>query len=594
MKFINIWLILMMFMFAYADELITVNFNKTEIEDVVKFVAKQSGKNILMTEKLNGSVNFISEKPIRKSELMSMLSEILQAKGYTIVETSDNYLMVTRAANAKKKARPKSESGAGMETRVLSVRYMKASDAVQKIRYLASQFSSVTFDNNKNLIIVSDYPENIDNMSATIDQIDRPIDKVVEYVALTNNSAEALAKDLATLFKAMDSSFSFPVTILPDASSNKLTVVADRSDMVKALNIIKNYDMQTVQQSLTSEVIFLNNAEAAATLKIVNGLIKSFDKDTKAAVAVEAKEDINALVLTGTKQAVAMIKEIVQKIDIEQQQVYIKAHIYEISMSDLENLGLRWGATGASTDGVTLFSSVLNAGGSAFVLPSGVLGSIDIDSVSRGLAVGATIELLNQNGIINTVSEPNLLCVNNKKSTIYIGKTQSILTSTTVQQSTTDVGRNTFAREDIGLTMEVKPQIASDHKVLLEIKTKIEDVDKAESANADQPTTLKREVNTFSIVRDGEDIIIGGLIKDTYSISESKIPLLGDIPLLGYLFKSMTESKEKINVVVMLTPYIVNKSIDLHTVQNKIANFEKLKNELSLALKKELEIVKVK
>ncbi len=195
---------------------------------------------------------------------------------------------------------------------------------------------------------------------------------------------------------------------------------------------------------------------------------------------------------------------------------------------------------------------------------------------------------MKQNGAVNVISEPNILCLNNKKSSVYIGKTISILTSQSTGDQTTSTTRNTYSREDIGLTLEIKPQIASDSKVLMEVKTKLEDIDQSSTKVADRPTTFKREVQTVAIVRDGENVIIGGLLKDYYSKGETKVPILGDIPIVGSIFTSKNDIKDQINVIIVLTPYIVKDSESLAEIQTKIAKTEELKADLAKILEKRL------
>ncbi|BDY13457.1 type II secretion system secretin GspD [Hydrogenimonas cancrithermarum] len=592
MRFINLFLLTALILpFGLQAKKITVNFNNTPIKDVIRFVAKQAHKNILITDRISGNVNFISEEPIDEKELLPLLSQILQNRGYTIIDGNNGYMMVTRAANAKKMATP-GKSEAGMLTKIIPVHYLKASDAVQKLRYLSSQFASVTFDNNKNVIIMSDYPNHIENFEATLRKIDRPMKKEIRFIALDNADAIAAMKELNAIFKALSSTFRFPVTLNADAKSNKIVVIADTHDIERAVGIVKKYDSQNSAKEVMSDVIFLNNAEAAATVKILTGLMKSFDKQTQAHVSIQAKEDINAIAITGTPQAVKLITKVIKKLDIEQQQVYIKAHIYEISQNKLQNLGIKWGLAGGAVAGNTLLTSIFNMGGSSFVLPSSLTDTIDFGTTSKAVAVGAIIDLLKQNGAVNVVSEPNVLCINNKKSTVYIGKTISILTSQATGNDTTSITRNTYSREDIGLTLEVKPQIASDDKVLLEVKTKIEDIDRSSTVAADRPTTLKREVNTVSIVQNGESVIIGGLLKDYYSKGVSKVPLLGDLPFLGALFTSTNENRDQINVIVVLTPYIIKNSQSLAKIQEQIAKTEDLKTKLTKILQRELEAEK--
>jgi general secretion pathway protein D len=211
--------------------------------------------------------------------------------------------------------------------------------------------------------------------------------------------------------------------------------------------------------------------------------------------------------------------------------------------------------------------------------------------MKNGLALGATVNLLNQQGAANIVSEPSLLCLNNKQSSIYVGETRSIKTGTT-----TTTGGNisdNYVREDIGLTLKVKPRISNGDKVTLEINTKMEDIGNANGTNG-QPDTTKKDITTTAVVNNGESIILGGYIKEKVTRTETKIPLLGDIPLLGALFRNNYEARDKINLVVIITPYIVPKTKDLTYVRNQLSELKILEDKYTKDAILRLEKMKIK
>jgi general secretion pathway protein D len=199
------------------------------------------------------------------------------------------------------------------------------------------------------------------------------------------------------------------------------------------------------------------------------------------------------------------------------------------------------------------------------------------DSTDKAFALGAALDLLQKNGAARLLSEPSVLCTNNKEAEIYVGQTMSILTQ--AQQSTSGVSNvvNNYSREDIGLTLKVKPRLSSNNQVTLEVETTIEDLDPSSEQIADRPTTTKRTVKTNAIVKNGEMIILGGLIKKAGGKGISKIPFLGDIPVLGeLLFTHTSDVEREQNVVVYLTPYIVRKSGDLQKLKKMLAELEEV------------------
>jgi general secretion pathway protein D len=211
-------------------------------------------------------------------------------------------------------------------------------------------------------------------------------------------------------------------------------------------------------------------------------------------------------------------------------------------------------------------------------------------NVDQVFALGAQLDLLERNGAAHILSEPSILCTNNKEAEIYVGQTRSILTQAqqSVQGNAPVV--NNYSREDIGLTLKVKPRLSSNNKVTLEVETTIEDVLENESPNADRPTTTKRDVKTTAIVNNGETIILGGLIKNAGGKGITKVPFLGDIPVLGeLLFTHTADLSRETNVVVYLTPYIVRRSDELQKLKRMLEELEQVQREYNKLVGKVLE-----
>ena len=204
--------------------------------------------------------------------------------------------------------------------------------------------------------------------------------------------------------------------------------------------------------------------------------------------------------------------------------------------------------------------------------------------------MGAQLDLLQNNGAAHLLSEPSILCTNNKEAEIYVGQTRSILTA--AQQSATGVSNvlNNYSREDIGLTLKVQPRLSSNNQVTLEIETILEDIDPSTEQVADRPTTTKRKVKTNAIVNNGETIILGGLIKKVGGKAQSKVPYFGEIPVLGeLLFTSNSDVESEQNVVIYLTPYIVRKSGDLQKLKKILAELDEVQARYNQFVAKNLE-----
>ena len=430
----------------YSKEKINVNFNNLEIKEFIKIVSKVIDKNILLTTEIKGKVNYISNKPTYKDEIIDILKYILNSKGYMLVE-------------------------------------------------------------NKGLLRV-----------------------------------------------------------------------------VKNDNTIENISKKVV------DVVYLKNTESKNILKVIENIISNKEyKNKNDKPSISNDEDINAIILIAKKDDANYIKELIKKLDINRQQVYVQARIIEISEQRTKEIGIKYGLIGGKSNSSGLLTFAANMGGDSIALNTSSLG-LNLPNLNKGLALGATINLLNQNGAANIVSEPSLLCINNKESSIYVGETRSIKTGTT----TTSGGNinDTFNRIDIGLTLKVKPRISNNNKVLLEISTKLEDV--GQTTTNGQPNTTKKDLETTAIVDNGESIILGGYIKSKKEYKVDKIPFLGDIPMLGALFKNNQEFKDKINLVIIITPYIVPKSKNLSYVRDNLAKLKQLEEQYTKNRINKLQIIKQK
>ncbi len=587
MKFISYGvLVFLIFSSMLRAEDITINFQNTPIEDVIKFVAKKNNINILINERISGNVNFLSNKPIDDRELTTLLEHVLRVKGYALSPSSKGYYEIVRATQASKEVSFNQNNKVGMKMVVLRPKYLKPSVAASKIKHLASQYSVITHDDKMDLLLISDYPKNIGNIKQLLTLFDKQLKRETKRVQLVNYRVKTAFPKIEKIFEIMKDDYSGDIKLMSDEYQNAVWISANSSDINKAIEFIKEFDTQA-QNSATmkTKIIFLKNANVEDVEKTAQDIAKSKDSDKPIKSVITSNIELNALIISSTNAQIQELEQLISQIDIERRQVFVKVQIFEVSQNMMEDLGVKWGAAGGAVADNIIATSAINMGGSAFVLPSVLSEIVDLGETSKGLALGATIDFLKGEGALNMVSEPNLLSVNNMKASIYVGKTQSIKTSDATGSNTADLTRNTFSREDIGLTLEITPQITDKDNVVLKIMINVEDVDKSSTQFADQPTTLKRKVDTVAIVQDSDSIIIGGLIRDNYSKAESKVPLLGDIPFLGRLFSHSTESYDKISTIMILTPYIVENSRALTKLQAKLKRL----NETKLNMVKRME-----
>ncbi|MDN5078107.1 secretin N-terminal domain-containing protein [Aliarcobacter butzleri] len=341
---------------------------------------------------------------------------------------------------------------------------------------------------------------------------------------------------------------------------------------VKKVEIIKEEEQFT-------EVIGLKNVDGVNIIKILDDVVnkKYINKPTKPFVSLDLES--NSLVVMASKDELKQIKDLIQELDKEKAQVYVQAKIIEVNNELVNKIGISYGIINASarSDGINAISSNLNGGSNAIKEAVDTLGIRMSDvNIKSGLALGASLNLLQQNGALDIVSEPSILAIDNKESSIYVGEKISVEISSTL----TDGGlqRTNYEREDIGLTLKVKPRISSDTKLTLEINTLLEGVKSTSVSAGQNPDTLKKEIKTAAILNNGESVIIGGLIENKNETIEQKVPVLGDIPLFGELFKNDSKMNKKNNLVIIVTPYMIPKSKDITYIREQLSELKKLED----------------
>ena len=567
--------------YATTKEVVNIKFNNLKIEDFIRMVAKIIHKNILLTTPVPGNVNFISSAPVYKDELFNILIDILDAKGFTLVEDG-NYLKVVRSSRAIKEGLDFATKTPGvMTTTIIRIKNANVDVVAAKIRQFLSIGGKIITLRDTNSMVVSDYPKNISIIKKIASFIDQdPASKMkIKFIELQYAKASRIVSQVSKMAKATINQ-KIPINkieILSDDATNSIILIASQENIDKLIPYIKKLDAKDLAAEQQIAVIPLENAEAKDMVKTLNELLakKKYPKDTdKPTISVD--EEMNSLIVSARGEDIEMIKKMVKLLDRERPQVYIMAKIVEISENKAKQLGIQYGLEGGKVTSNALYTAALNLGGSSIV--SGAINSLlkMPSDITEGVAIGAFINFLSSEGAAEVLSEPSILCINNKDSSIYVGKTESVLTSSVQGNATTDLARNTYKRQDIGLTLKIKPRISSGNKVT--IKTTLIQEDTA-GGQPGLPITTKRQIETTAIVNNGESVILGGLIKSKYDDKETKIPLLGDIPVAGNLFKNREKIRDKVNLVVILTPFIIKNSDDMKKLKQKLYQLNKLEEE---------------
>ena len=595
MKFIKtIILTILLTLSLSAREQVNVNFSDLQINDFIKLISKITHKNILINNKINGTVNFISTTPVYDDELIGILVSVLESKGYTLIKNGSLYEVIRSTEAAKHNVnvmhQGKKVYGSLMVTQAITVEGENVDIVAAKIRYLISKTAKLMTMKESNTILVTDYPKNIETIKRVIKDINTNNKNIVKVINIEHADAKKLQAKITDISKSIFNPkiIAEQVKIIYDENTNGLIVVGLAKNVAKIAEIVKSLDVESHANN-GIQIFALKNSEAKAVAKSLNDIIaKQKFADPSLKPNVSSSDEINSVIAIGEPTILKGLKVIIDELDKEKYQVYVKAKIVEINKNNASDIGVKYGLSLGDVTSSGLYALSTNFGSdslssatSSAVLSA--LGNIGSGSTSA-LALGATLDFLESNGAAKSVSNPSILCVNNKESSIYVGKTISISTgSVTTAQGLNGV-TSSFKREDVGLTLKIKPRVSSNDKVTLDVEAILENVLDDGSKNATgQPVTSKQEVKTQAILRHGESIVIGGLVKTYERDSISKIPLLGDIPWLGeWLFSSKSMTEEQDNLVVILTPYVIDKSENLSALQRNLGMLDKLQREYNI------------
>jgi general secretion pathway protein D len=504
-----------------SEDYVTLNFTNIDIGALVKVMSELTRRNFLLDERVVGKVTIMTPNKISPEEAYQVFLSALEIKGFTAIEDGQVTRIIPAAAarqSGLKVLQDGTMEGEGYVTKLIRLTYVNPEEIVRTIAPLVSRDGTILAYPVTNSVIITDAVSNLRKLENLIHIMDvaAPEGKgKINVYYLKNANAEDLAKQLQALISRL------PVPPAGKGQASSGTILEGR------VNI-------------------------------------SADKATNSLIVVAAPDDFE------------VVKDVIQKLDIKRRQVYVEAAIVEMSLTKTRDLGFEFqtpvktsslndNATSVSTVGGTNFGNIGNViayGPAALAqMPGLAVGAIKGTFTFQGkqyLSVGALLHALQADGDVNVLSTPNIMTMDNQKAEIMVGQNVPFITGQT-QNATTGAGTlfNTVDRKDVGIKLTITPQISSDESVRLEVNQEISDVIATSTSNPAGPTTSKRSASTTVVVKDRQTMVIGGLIRDNVTSSASKVPFLGDIPILGWLFKSKTTSVEKTNLMIFITPYIV-------------------------------------
>ena len=576
---------------AAPEEKVSLNFVNADIEEVVKAVSHITGRNFVIDPRVKGTVNIISSTPVAASLAYDILLSTLRMQGFAAVEAG-GVTKILPEADAKmyvSNANDRRGSGEKLVTRIYVLKYESAAQLVPVLRPLIPPNNIIVAYPGSNTLVVTDYASNLRRIEQIVNTIDQPSLATPEIIAVKRASAVELAQTINRLLQdgtvaatgSADSSQRF--VLLADARTNSLLVRTENKEKLdRVRDLVSKLDTDTASLG-NMHVVYLKNAEATKLAQTLRAVLSG---DTSAAAVssgapplpgspvsnvssgpsgggmIQADASTNALIITAPSNVYNNMRAVIDMLDVRRAQVFVEALIAEVKVGKEADFGIQWQAAatdnGVSVGGGTNFGTtgnIITVGSSlAAGLPPGLDTGLNIGMV-RDKNLGILARAMQTDANANILSTPNLMMLDNEEAKIIIGQNVPFITGS---QNGTTANPNPFQtieRKDVGLTLKIKPQISEGGTVKMVIYQEVSSVQ--DLKNPAGVITDKRSLDTTVLVDNGQTLVLGGLIQNQVIQGEFKVPLLGDIPLLGWLFRYETRKISKTNLMIFIRPTIL-------------------------------------
>ncbi len=571
-----------------------INLKNADINEFVSQVAAITGKTFVVDPRVKGKVTVISNASLDVAGIYELFLSVLRVHGFAAIETGD-VVRIQQQTLAKQSGSPldnaRTISGEQLVTRVIASQYVDSAELVKTLRPMIPQYGHIAAVTNPNVVIISDHAENIVRLQAIIQRIDVPDEEQITVIPLKDawvGTVVELLEKLAPEQLGRNAKGPQRIQIIANERNNSIVLRGKTRPVAEVKKLIAQLD-QPATMSGATQVIRLSHGDAKLVAEILRGLVAeggASDAQSPQKITIQADESLNAIVARADPAVMAEIVDLVRKLDVRRTQVLIEAAIVEIAIDDSLNVGVDFAALDQSSATTPLISTALSPALSAILTalgkadadgtppvaavaglsqPTLAVAKLDLD----GFSFGAVLQAISTSSKANLLSTPSILTLDNEEAKILVG--QEVPFRTGSFTTTTDGSTNPFTtiqRQDVGITLTVTPHVHEGEAVRLDVAQEVSSVVlSALAATSDSPfsdvVTNKRTIDTTVLANDRQTIVLGGLIQDDVQSTIKKVPLLGDIPLLGKLFRKNEDTRTKRNLLVFLRPTILRDAKDV-------------------------------
>lgn len=593
------------------------NFKNTEISEFINIVGKNLKKTIIVDPNVRGKITVRSYDLLNEDQYYQFFLNVLQVYGYSAVTMSSGVIKVIRSKDAKSSNIPVVEGspfdGDEMITRVMPVYNVPVRELAPLLRQLndTAGGGNVVSHDASNVMMLTGRAAVVNRLVEIIERVDKAGDEEVEIIKLKYASATDLVRIIDSVNKSQGKSNSGGKSdprVVADDRTNSIIVSGDVKARKRLINLVERMDSE-LETSGNTRVLFLNYAKSEDLVKVLKGVSASIQAEEKSStkgrqstsrdVSIDSHEDSNALVITAEPDMMRSLEDVIRQLDVRRAQVLVEAIIVEVFEGDGTTLGVQWanekgggtqfnnGVVGIGSlavgvnqaqDKILVDSITTTSNGDTVVVPTeksqlgdltglaSLLGGVNgllLGGVKGGW--GAVLQAVSTDTNSNLLATPHLTTMDNEEAFFIVGQEVPIITGSTTGSNNANPFQS-VDRQEVGIKLKVTPQINEGDAVQLLIEQEVSSVSGATSVDV---IINKREIKTSVIVDDGGTIVLGGLIDDAVQESVSKVPLLGDIPILGNLFKSTSTSVSKRNLMVFIRPTIIRDGVTMNEISHK-------------------------
>ncbi|GAU08023.1 type II secretory protein GspE [Desulfoplanes formicivorans] len=584
---------------ARESKYITMDFDQVDIHIFIKFISEITGRNFVVDDKVKGKVTVLSPSRINVDEAYKVFESVLEVNGLTAVPAGGVTKIVpsilARQKNIETRIKPfrSSRPDDTFVTQIIPLQHASADDLRKIMMPMVSKEGILIAYAPTETLILTDYFSNIQRLLRIVGELDIALeDARITVIRLKYAEAADAVGQIAKLVQPQKTGGKTPavVKIVADERLNAVIVLAENKEMAQIVRLLNDLDHPTPKGKNSIHVVHLDNADAEELSKVLTGLAgqqtnKGKEPVISKDVKIVADKATNSLVVTAKPDEFEALQAVLRELDQPRKQVYVEAAIIEVTAGDSLDLGVAWQGGGESGDTVVIGTANTSTvqGNSSGGIPTASINGIATSAAqtfSFGLlsmpftfngyqyfSLGAFLQAAQTDSSVNIISTPQLMTLENEEAKVVIAENRPYQTSTNTSDA--DIDYANYEYKDVGVTLKVTPQINERGSVKMKIYQETSRVDSQATLATGgtlTPITRKRQAETTVEVADGKTVVIAGLIEDSSTNSKTKVPGLGDIPLLGWLFKTDSTSTAKTNMFVFLTPHVVESPEDSRKV----------------------------